>query len=130
MFRDIHIKARLNGFEVKIGCQKLVFESIDRLVEGLREYLKADDPDEFEREFMKSCINYLKIPGAEVGVAPAEDGEYSGTAASDEVETGHAAISADQAISTQRLVGIDLTLLESSVLVRLIDEATRILDNR
>lgn len=52
--RDIEIRAVLNGFIVRVGCQHIVFDNlgsgcIDKLLEHLREYLAA--PGKVEEQF-------------------------------------------------------------------------------
>lgn len=55
MLRDINIRPALNGFIVNMGCQIIVFETVDKLVDNLRDYLR--DPDKTEKAFMASGIN-------------------------------------------------------------------------
>ncbi len=55
MIRDISIRAALNGFTVQCGCQQLVFESVDKLIDNLRDYLR--DPDKHEKKFLSEAIN-------------------------------------------------------------------------
>lgn len=55
MLRDINIRPALNGFIVQCGCQTIVFETVDKLVDNLRDYLR--DPDRHEKTFMAAGIN-------------------------------------------------------------------------
>ncbi len=55
MIRDISIRAALNGFTVQCGCQQLVFETVDKLIDNLRDYLR--DPDKHEKKFLSEAIN-------------------------------------------------------------------------
>lgn len=54
--REIRINPALNGFIAKVGCQTLVFNTVEALVEHLGGYLK--NPEEYEKEFLeKHAIN-------------------------------------------------------------------------
>ena len=48
--RDIKIKKVLNGYIVKIGCQKVVFTKRKKLLKELARYW--DDPDGVEKEYL------------------------------------------------------------------------------
>lgn len=53
--RSIKIEPALNGFIVQAGCQTVVFESVDALLNKLHDYLT--DPAKTEKEFVASAIN-------------------------------------------------------------------------
>ena len=55
MLRTIKINAVLNGFVVDVGCQKLVYTSVDSLLQDLKDYLT--NPKEVEARFIKDSIN-------------------------------------------------------------------------
>lgn len=69
MIRDITIKPALNGFIVHVGCQQLVFDSIDKLLSALGAYLK--NPDGVEGFWLEKGLNakhtvargMLSLPG-------------------------------------------------------------------
>lgn len=52
---DLSIKAVLNGWTVKVGCQTMVYSSLDALITDLREYLT--DPEAKEKAVRQSAIN-------------------------------------------------------------------------
>lgn len=58
MTREIVITPVLNGFICKVGCQKVVFESIPRLIVGLEEYLH--NPDIVEKKYIKEAVNKME----------------------------------------------------------------------
>jgi len=71
MIRDISIHAVLNGFVVQVGCQTIVFNTVESLASNLVLYL--NNPSEFEKEFVHTAINHehtLPPPGSLV--PPAE----------------------------------------------------------
>jgi transcription initiation factor TFIID subunit TAF12 len=53
--RDVTIRAVLNGFVVKVGCQEVVFESRERLLSELDRYLT--DPNTVEQEYREQAVN-------------------------------------------------------------------------
>ena len=55
MIRDILITPVLNGFICKVGCQRVVFESVVTLVQNLEAYLK--DPNGTEARFIRDAVN-------------------------------------------------------------------------
>jgi hypothetical protein len=65
--REVRINAVLNGFSVKVGCQTLVFNSIEDLLRALQSYLF--NPTETEKTFL-STARY-DMPGALGPVSPA-----------------------------------------------------------
>lgn len=55
MIRNITITSVLNGFSARVGCQTVVFTSVEALVSSLSSYLQ--DPDSFEKDFIMNAIN-------------------------------------------------------------------------
>lgn len=56
--REIAISPALNGYIVKVGCQRLVFETSDRMVSELSNYL--NDPEATEDEYIKNAVNPME----------------------------------------------------------------------
>ena len=50
-FKDITIKAKTNGIEVKVGCWNLVYSDMKQFHKDLKNYMK--NPDETEKELRK-----------------------------------------------------------------------------
>lgn len=68
--KDIKISPALNGFIVKVGCQMVVFESVNALIDNLRSYLTS--PVEVEKAFVDNAINAKFTMGAaDAGAATA-----------------------------------------------------------
>ena len=61
MTRIIAIKTVLNGFVVKVGCQTVVFTSRADLVNHIDQYLKTEDPYQYEKTFLDSALNARKL---------------------------------------------------------------------
>ena len=59
MIRDIRISAVLNGFEVKLGCQTLVFTDVTEMLKEIRRYLK--NPEAIEKEYLEKALNAKHI---------------------------------------------------------------------
>lgn len=59
MMRDIRIQPALNGFIVNVGCQTVVFTTVEMLITELGMYLK--DPDARERFYLDNSINADKM---------------------------------------------------------------------
>jgi hypothetical protein len=57
MTREIIITPVLNGFICKVGCQRVVFESVATLVQNLEVYLK--DPNVTEERFIRDAVNKM-----------------------------------------------------------------------
>jgi hypothetical protein len=57
--REITIKPVLNGYIVTVGCQKVVFDCKDCLLQKLSEYL--DHPEAVEQEFLKDALNPMPV---------------------------------------------------------------------
>jgi len=55
MIRDIRISAVLNGFEVKVDCQTLVFTDVTEMLKEIRRYLKKSE--EVEKEYLEKALN-------------------------------------------------------------------------
>lgn len=49
MIREINIRAVLNGYVVQVGCQTVVYNSVDTLLVELRNYLI--DPEDAEKRY-------------------------------------------------------------------------------
>lgn len=52
---DVRIKPVLNGFVVNVGCQTLVFQSMDILASELKRY--QADPEKVEKEYRANAVN-------------------------------------------------------------------------
>lgn len=50
MFRPITIERVLNGYIARVGCQKVVFETAERMLSDIARYLK--DPAAVEKEYL------------------------------------------------------------------------------
>ncbi len=59
MIRDITIHAVLNGFEVKVGCQALVFTDVTEMLKEIRRYLK--NSEQIEKEYLEKALNAKHI---------------------------------------------------------------------
>ena len=55
MIKDIRISAVLNGFEVIVGCQMVVFTDITEMLKEIRRYLK--NPEAIEKEYLEKALN-------------------------------------------------------------------------
>lgn len=55
MHRPIEIAVVLNGYIAKVGCQTVVFQSLDELMTAMRRYLL--DPAGEEQRFVKEAKN-------------------------------------------------------------------------
>ncbi len=53
--RIINIEAVLNGYIVKVGCQRVVFQTREDLMARLGEYLA--DPDKIQASFLKTALH-------------------------------------------------------------------------
>ena len=53
--RTLMIDPVLNGFIVKCGCQKVVFNSLNVMAEEIKKYFK--NPEQVEKEYMDNAIN-------------------------------------------------------------------------
>jgi hypothetical protein len=53
--RDVTIKTVLNGWIVKVGCQDLVFTSLDVMLKDLTAYL--EDPKGTEDRYQAEAVN-------------------------------------------------------------------------
>ena len=61
MFREITIRAVLNGWIVQCGCQTVVYQERNQLVSDLDAYLK--DPKATEERFLKASVNHQHLGG-------------------------------------------------------------------
>lgn len=57
MIREITITPVLNGFVCKVGCQKVVFESVSEMARNLEAYYK--NPEAVEKEFLAKAVNKM-----------------------------------------------------------------------
>ena len=55
MIRDIIITPVLNGFICKVGCQQVVFNSINEMTSEIETYYR--NPEETEARFIKKAVN-------------------------------------------------------------------------
>ena len=93
MIRDITIHAVLNGFEVKVGCQTVVFTDITEMLKEIKRYLK--NPETVEKEYLEKALNakhvvpgialatqYYAPPGGSTSASPQAYPPYPGYSAS------------------------------------------------
>lgn len=52
---NVMIKPALNGWQVEVGCQTLVFNDMSTLLKELEKYLK--DPEGVEKHYRENAIN-------------------------------------------------------------------------
>ncbi len=71
MMYEIVIRPTLNGFTAKVGCQTLVYESIDSLLKDLGRYL--NDPEGTELYFREHALNARHTLGPVPVGAPVND---------------------------------------------------------
>ena len=71
--RDITIKTVLNGWIVQVGCQHLVFTSLDVMLKDLTAYL--EDPKGTEDKYQAEAVNAELFNFAET-VAVADEMEF------------------------------------------------------
>ena len=57
--RDITIKPALNGYVVRLGCQRVVFNNRETMLRALNDYLDA--PDEIEEQYMRNSMNSKQL---------------------------------------------------------------------
>ena len=53
--RDITIKPALNGYVVRLGCQRIVFTDRAQMLQELNSYL--ENPNEVENTYLRKSIN-------------------------------------------------------------------------
>lgn len=72
MTRTLIIEPVLNGYIVKVGCQRVVFASGDEMLAALARYLVR--PDELEKEYWQKSVNrdLLKTPSLVNNPLPAQ----------------------------------------------------------
>ena len=57
--RDVTIKAALNGYVVRLGCQRVVFTDRALMLRALDDYLSA--PEKVESQYMFGSINSKQL---------------------------------------------------------------------
>ena len=57
MIREITITPVLNGFVCKVGCQKVVFQSVVDLSRAVQRYY--ENPEKTEQEFLAEAVNKM-----------------------------------------------------------------------
>ena len=57
MIREITITPVLNGFICKVGCQKVVFQSLLEMVQRIEEYY--NHPEVVEKVFLAKAVNKI-----------------------------------------------------------------------
>ncbi len=67
MVREITITPVLNGFVCKVGCQKVVFQSIAEMTQKIQEYY--EHPEVVEKVFLAKAVNKM-ADGPQVVEAP------------------------------------------------------------
>mgnify|MGYP003395068272 CR=1 FL=1 len=60
--KEITIRPVLNGFIVKVGCQELVFPSMEMITKELIRY--QVNPDTVEKEYLERAVNKMQGGGA------------------------------------------------------------------
>ena len=55
MVRNIHITPVMNGFVCQIGCQQVVFNTIEDMTDGITKYYR--NPKEVEALWVKNALN-------------------------------------------------------------------------
>ncbi len=53
--KTVTIKPVLNGWIVKVGCQTVVFEKLNTMLDELRRYIEY--PEETEKRYEKNAVN-------------------------------------------------------------------------
>lgn len=72
MARTVVIRPVLNGFVCEVGCQTVVFNSLDRICELLKEYYT--NPDALEKSFLDKAPSWYK-PNTVLAQPPSYRGE-------------------------------------------------------
>ena len=57
--RDVTIKTVLNGYVVRIGCQRVVFCDRDQMLQALKDYL--ENPEEVEAAYTRNAMNAKQL---------------------------------------------------------------------
>jgi len=57
--RDITIKPALNGYVVRLGCQRIVFPTRDLLLRALNDYL--ENPEKIEDSYKYGSLNSKQL---------------------------------------------------------------------
>lgn len=74
MLREFTIKPVLNGYIVRIGCQIVVFTSLDKLLSTIKSYLC--DPSNVEESYLKNSTNSALMIPRHAEVSQAQTPEY------------------------------------------------------
>jgi hypothetical protein len=69
MIRDVEIHAVVNGFIVKVGCQRLAFNDLDYMLQELKLYILQ--PEATEKRYMNESINSAGMASPD-GIAEAQ----------------------------------------------------------
>ncbi len=56
---DLTIKVALNGYVVRVGCQRVVFNNRDHMLRALNDYL--DDPDAVSTLYQRNSLNSKQL---------------------------------------------------------------------
>lgn len=70
MIREITITPVLNGFVCKVGCQTVVFTSVDELALNIEKYY--NNPEEMEKQFLAKAVNQMNTGPCSVAEPPRE----------------------------------------------------------
>jgi len=82
-YRNINIEVVSNGFIGTVGCQRVIAESTDKVLELLKKYF--DDPDQMEKELFKNHLSLnqpVPVPTSEppgIGLEPVRNVEECGS---------------------------------------------------
>lgn len=57
--RDVTIKVALNGYVVRVDCQRIVFSDCDQMIQAIKDYLK--NPEEVEAEYIRTSMNAKQL---------------------------------------------------------------------
>jgi hypothetical protein len=55
--RNIYIETVLNGYIVKVGCQRIVFTSQETMTNEIRKYLS--DPEAMEKKYKENGLYFV-----------------------------------------------------------------------
>ncbi len=73
-YRSARIIPVLNGFIIEVGCQKVVAETGEKLIELVSNYIK--DPGKMEQEMLKYSLSFDNQPPAEIVPRRTEDSGF------------------------------------------------------
>ena len=74
MYRTITIEAVLNGFVAHVGCQRVVFNEVDALLQALKAYY--GDPEKVEQNFTNSQFAKHVYDGGPAAAPAPTGGSY------------------------------------------------------